>query len=86
MQDLALGGADAPQLHHVPLQREDPVEGGGGRVLEHLHLDELHLVLDRVEVREVVLEHPVEDLVEEEVGPLRDRDLQVLAAQLPGER
>jgi hypothetical protein len=65
---------------------EDPVEGAGGRVLEDLHLDELHLVLDRVQAREVVLEHPVEDLVEEEVRTLRDSHLEVLAAQLPGER
>jgi hypothetical protein len=46
----------------------------GRRVLEALDLQQLDLVLDGVEAREVVLEHLVEDGVQQEVGPLRHGD------------
>ena len=69
VHDLALGRADAAELHHVALEGEDAVQGLlASGFSKHLHLDELDLVLDRVEAREVVLEHLVEDLVEQEVA------------------
>src|SRR5687768_17356239 len=49
VDDLALGQADAPQLHDVLLEREDAVQRLPRWLLEDLHLHHLDLVLDGIE-------------------------------------